>query len=68
MLNWFMRLLGVELRQTPKEPEVQTCTRRAPHVCAVNGPCNGWPKDGEPTYHGEWPAAEGANGRMPTHL
>jgi hypothetical protein len=19
------------------------CTRPAPHVCAVNGPCNGWP-------------------------
>lgn len=23
---------------------VQTCTRPAPHVCQVNGPCNGWPK------------------------
>jgi hypothetical protein len=24
--------------------EVKTCTRLSPHVCAVNGPCNGWPK------------------------
>jgi len=22
----------------------QTCTRRIPHVCTVNGPCNGLPK------------------------
>jgi hypothetical protein len=26
-------------------PEVQTCTRPSPHVCKVNGPCNGWPKE-----------------------
>lgn len=26
-------------------PEVQTCTRPFPHICKVNGPCNGWPKD-----------------------
>jgi hypothetical protein len=24
--------------------EVQTCTRPAPHICRVNGPCNGLPK------------------------
>jgi len=24
--------------------EVETCTRPAPHVCKVNGPCNGWPR------------------------
>jgi hypothetical protein len=37
----------------------QTCTRRAPHECAVNGPCNGFPKRG--TY---------ANGRptMPSEV
>lgn len=23
---------------------IQTCTRLLPHVCKVNGPCNGWPK------------------------
>ena len=23
----------------------QTCTLSEPHVCRVNGPCNGWPKD-----------------------
>ena len=22
----------------------ETCTRRAPHICRVNGPCNGWPR------------------------
>ncbi len=27
-------------------PKPQTCTRRAPHECAVNGPCNGFPKRG----------------------
>lgn len=25
--------------------KVQTCTRKPPHVCKENGPCNGWPKD-----------------------
>ena len=24
--------------------EVHECTRQAPHICEVNGPCNGWPK------------------------
>ena len=40
-------------------PKPQTCTRRAPHECAVNGPCNGFPKRG--TY---------ANGRptMPSEV
>ena len=23
---------------------MQDCTRPAPHVCRVNGPCNGWPR------------------------
>ena len=23
---------------------VETCTRPLPHICAVNGPCNGWPQ------------------------
>lgn len=27
-------------------PTIQTCTRQAPHVCKVNGPCNGWPTSG----------------------
>jgi hypothetical protein len=22
----------------------RVCTRPAPHICAKNGPCNGWPK------------------------
>jgi hypothetical protein len=26
---------------------IRICQRRAPHVCRVNGPCNGWPKDTE---------------------
>lgn len=24
--------------------EAKTCTRQAPHVCTVNGPCNGFPR------------------------
>lgn len=32
------------------------CTRQAPHLCTVNGPCNGFP------------VGEGLNGRMPTVL
>jgi len=27
-----------------KTQEIQTCTRVEPHVCTVNGPCNGWPR------------------------
>jgi hypothetical protein len=23
---------------------INTCTRQSPHICRVNGPCNGWPK------------------------
>jgi hypothetical protein len=28
------------------KPVPQICTRRAPHKCAVNGPCNGFAKRG----------------------
>ena len=31
-------------KPTPQVPKPQTCTRRAPHVCTVNGPCNGFPR------------------------
>ncbi len=24
--------------------DVKVCTRKPPHICAENGPCNGWPK------------------------
>jgi hypothetical protein len=39
-------------------PRPQICTRRAPHECAVNGPCNGFPKrgtyaEGRPTMPSE---------------
>jgi hypothetical protein len=30
-------------RKNAQAPKVQTCTRQAPHVCTVNGPCNGSP-------------------------
>lgn len=23
---------------------IQICRRTSPHICRVNGPCNGWPK------------------------
>lgn len=32
--------------------EVHVCTRPEPHVCQVNGPCNGWPKPG--SSHGDY--------------
>ena len=40
-------------------PKIHACTRRAPHECTVNGPCNGLPRRG--TY---------ANGRptMPSEF
>lgn len=25
--------------------KAQTCTRPAPHICTINGPCNGYPKE-----------------------
>jgi hypothetical protein len=28
----------------PKSVQIQTCTRKLPHVCKIDGPCNGWPK------------------------
>jgi hypothetical protein len=30
--------------QSIRDSFVRTCTRPEPHVCKVNGPCNGWPK------------------------
>ena len=27
-----------------KTPCVMECTRQLPHICKVNGPCNGWPR------------------------
>jgi len=27
------------------DDHVSTCTRPAPHICKINGPCNGWPKE-----------------------
>jgi hypothetical protein len=33
-----------EILRDPVDPLVpQTCTRKAPHVCTENGPCNGYP-------------------------
>ena len=32
-------------REHGRGDTVQTCTRLSPHVCRVNGPCNGWPKE-----------------------
>jgi hypothetical protein len=34
-----------------KVVQVATCIRKAPHMCMVNGPCNGWPKPFPPTPH-----------------
>jgi hypothetical protein len=31
------------------EDHVSVCTRPEPHICRVNGPCNGWPKPNNDT-------------------
>jgi hypothetical protein len=28
----------------PPQPQAQMCSRIAPHICTINGPCNGWPR------------------------
>lgn len=38
-----------------RKEQIDTCTRQSPHICRVNGPCNGWPKSAE---------AEGLNPRI----
>lgn len=52
-------LLAEGLCRAAAKPTPQICTRRAPHECVVNEPCNGFPKRG--TY---------ANGRptMPSEV
>ena len=34
-----------QLFGTPLRDDSGTCTRPAPHVCKVNGPCNGFPRE-----------------------
>lgn len=38
-------VVGMLITAAKETPIPETCTRRAPHICKVNGPCNGWPKD-----------------------
>jgi hypothetical protein len=33
------------LVQAKVDIDMHQCTRPAPHVCKVNGPCNGYPKE-----------------------
>lgn len=70
-------------------PPATDCTRQVPHLCTVNGPCNGFPKlvakgpaetvncsECDTVLYnyvpdaglGKFQAAEGLNGRMPTHF
>ena len=40
--GWHAHCAAEHLRD---EPEIiQMCSRLRPHVCKVNGPCNGWPR------------------------
>jgi hypothetical protein len=32
-------------RALREQVEERTCTRPAPHICKINGPCNGYPKE-----------------------
>jgi hypothetical protein len=34
-----------ELRQALRADEPKVCTREAPHMCRINGPCNGYPQE-----------------------
>jgi hypothetical protein len=36
--------IGVAEAVAEQQDEPKTCTRPTPHVCTVNGPCNGWPR------------------------
>lgn len=36
----------IECKEQPTNT-VQECTRQRPHVCRLNGPCNGWPRKDE---------------------
>jgi hypothetical protein len=38
------KVLSIAKKPTPPM-NIQVCTRRAPHVCGIKGPCNGWPKE-----------------------
>lgn len=45
---WLSVLLTtLEIRALKRRLDVQpvrVCTRPEPHICRVNGPCNGWPR------------------------
>lgn len=40
-----VRLVKSEDEAIHKALDEYTCTRPAPHICKLNGPCNGFPKD-----------------------
>jgi hypothetical protein len=42
---WEWAMLKTASKQTP-----QICTRKPPHACTENGPCNGCPNLGRRTY------------------
>jgi hypothetical protein len=44
--SFFLGMLVEGLCQAAAKPapKPQICTRRAPHICTVNGPCNGFPR------------------------
>jgi hypothetical protein len=44
VLTFVALLITAKLGNQPKSEYIQGCTRPAPHICAVNGPCNGWPR------------------------
>ncbi len=62
LIGTFLAVLVYSLAVTAKRADkamaeaIQNCTRPAPHVCKVNGPCNGWPKENQtfPAWIAEW--------------
>jgi hypothetical protein len=50
MSGLYTQSMGRGLRISEGKPtllplDTQTCTRPAPHLCKINGPCNGFPKE-----------------------
>ena len=38
-------VVGMCITASKETPTPEICTRPAPHICTVNGPCNGFPKE-----------------------
>jgi len=44
-------VVGLCITAKKADEAIETCIRPAPHICKVNGPCNGWPKETSKQSH-----------------